>query len=172
MRKLLLYCISFCVPIVAYAGEGGIEPNNHPYANVRIAYPSDECSFQFSSVDFCDEKHLTEIKRAIAERRPDFGGKYILLSIPEGSPSFFQRSLVAIDTTTGIVYPVPIDAYSGATDGNGYAKSVGKLKYNIHSNQVCITGAIFMHRMVEDGNFCFALKEDRFVGHHTPYMDP
>ena len=173
MKKLVLGLLVFCVFEFGCAyGENSTSTENHPYNSVQIAYPRDECSFQFSSVDFCDEKHLTAIKSAIAVREPDFGEKYILLSIPEGLPAFFQHSLVAIDVTTGVVYPVPIDGYSGVTDAEGYAKNAGKLKFNLHSNKVCISGAIIVHRMIENGNVCFFLEGDRFVGHHTPYMDP
>jgi hypothetical protein len=108
---------------------------------------------------------------AISKNKPNFDEKYILLSIPEGLPPYFQRSLVAIDTTSGVVYPVPIDGYTGVTNEQGYAKRSGQLKFDLHSSKICIDGAIVAHHMIENGNFCFTFDGDRFVGHHTPYMD-
>lgn len=169
MKKYFLVCMFFCNLLMAHA-DAAPAARNHPYSSVHIAYASDECSFQFSPVDFCDERHLAEIKNAINVSKPNFNGKFILLSLPERS-QYLQRSLVAIDTTSGVVYPVPIDAYSGVTNEDGFPRRLGRLKFDLHSSKVCIYGAIVAYHMIEDGKFCFVFDGDRFVGHHTPYMD-
>jgi hypothetical protein len=137
---------------------------------VQIAYRSQGCSFQFSPVDFCDEKHMGLINAAISEQAPNFNQHYILLLISEW-PKYHQRSVAAIDTTTGVVYPAPIDAYSGPLNKKGSAEQDGKVTFGMDSNKVCIDGSILVYKATEQGNFCFDFQADRFVGHHTTYMD-
>jgi hypothetical protein len=79
---------------------------------------------------------------------------------------------MAIDANTGIVYPLPIDAYSGLMGNSPSAKTDGKLTFNLNSDQICIQGAILAYRAFQEGNFCFQFKDDRFIGHHTEYMYP
>lgn len=50
---------------------------------------------------------------------------------------YLQRSVVAIDTNSEVVYPLPIDAYSGPTDKSGNASKDGKVAFDSKSNKVC-----------------------------------
>ncbi len=147
---------------------------NHLYAGVNIAYAKSdltECSFQYSPIDFCDKKHLSAINQAIAGRSANFNGHFILLVYPEWS-QHHQQSVMAIDTITGIVYPLPIDAFSGLMYGRSIEKDRDVIKYSISSKKVCINGAILVYRAFKEGNFCFEFSGDKFTGHHTEYMYP
>ncbi|MET3550844.1 hypothetical protein [Burkholderia sp. 567] len=150
------------------------EIKNHPYAEVKISYATSDltkCSFQYSPVDFCDDKHVSAYSEVLKKEVPNFYGHYILLAYPEFK-EYHQRSVVAIDAKTGVVYPLPIDAFSGFMHGRRVAKDEGKITYSADSNKVCISGAILVYRAFEEGNFCFEFVGDKFVGHHTEYMYP
>lgn len=143
---------------------------NHSYLKIKISQTDSECSFQGSPVDYCDDRHIAAINEAILNQPPNLNKHYVLLPIPERK-NYYQNSLVAIDSNTGIVYPLPIDFYSGYAGKKGGADGFGKLTYGLDSNKVCIEGSIFVYRAEEDGTFCFNLQGDRFTGHHTTYMD-
>ncbi|UZW60214.1 hypothetical protein [Lysobacter enzymogenes] len=137
---------------------------------LEMGYRSEGCSFQYSPVDFCDERHLALIDEAIATRKPDFNRRYILLSIPEW-PDYHQESVVAIDPAARKAYPVPIDAYSGPGGESGEPAARGKLTYALDSDRICIEGAILAYKVVKDGSFCFVLRDGRFTGYKTAYME-
>jgi len=141
-----------------------------PKIEVEMGYRSEGCSFQYSPVDFCDERHLALIEDAIAKRKPDFAQRYILLSIPEW-PDYHQDSVVAIEPAARKAYPLPIDAYSGPGGESGEPAAKGKLTYALDSDRVCIEGAILAYKVAKDGTFCFVLKDGRFSGYKTAYME-
>jgi hypothetical protein len=147
-------------------------PSNHPYEGIYIAYAKSQltpCSFAYSPINFCDDRHLGEIRSAIANQRPGFNKHFILLT-PIESAKYHQRSVMAIDAIKGTVYPLPIDAYSGPMGKLPAAKADGKVTYSLDGNEVCIDGTILAYRTFNEGHFCFQFENDRFVGYHTPYM--
>lgn len=167
---IAIFFVFFSAKGFAQSKPAGID-GNHPYVGVKIAYLKStltDCSYQFSPVDFCDKKHLKAINSAIANLKPNFNQHYILITHPEWEKDH-QKSVLAIDSTTGVVYPLPIDAYSGILH-NGSARGDGRIDFSLNSNKVCIAGAILVYRAFEQGNFCFNFEGDRFVGHHTEYM--
>lgn len=175
MRRVARFFLglAFCTLVPnAYSQEASTKAiENHPFTEVKIPYARDECSFQYSNVDFCDQRHMAAINTAIRDLRPNFNGYYILLPIQEGPATWLQKSLVVIDSRTGAVYPLPIDAYSGRTHPNSYvSENAGQLSYAVDSAHLCIVGSIFEHRMVKNGKFCFDFTGDRFTGYKTIYM--
>ncbi|WP_207625892.1 hypothetical protein [Burkholderia gladioli] len=142
-------------------------PPTMTFSKVEIAYPSDECSFKYSPVDFCDNRHIKEYNLALQNKPANFNSNYILLPIKEWDD---ERSLVAIDKRNGIVYPVPIDSYFDTPKGAGTSARHAKLNFSKESNEVCISGSILVYRANENGKFCFRLEGNKFVGHHTTYM--
>jgi len=166
----LIFFAFFVVPICSAKHNVTSKSSNHPYSKVEISKTNGGCSFHGSPVDYCDDRHIAAINEAILSQSPNFNGHYVLLSVPERE-NYYQSSLVAIDSNTGIVYPLPIDFYSGHAGKKGGADNLGKLTYSLDSNNVCIDGSIFVYRAEEDGIFCFSLQGDRFTGHHTTYMD-
>jgi hypothetical protein len=94
----------------------------------------------------------------------------MLLSLSEW-PTYHQRSVVAIDVNTGIVYPLPIDAYSGVGDSKGVIHSEGTLEYKVGDGRLCIKGAILVYRAIQEGTFCFTFQDNKFAGYHTEYMN-
>lgn len=147
-------------------------PPNHSFDHVEIPYAHDECSFQYSPVDFCDERHTSEIKNALTHAAINFNRHYILLKIPEWKPSEnYGYSLVAIDTRTGFAYPVPIDYYSGQTgEKNPDTPRKPRLFFSKNSSKLCIDGSILVYRATTNGYFCFDFDGEKFTGFHTEYM--
>ncbi|MCG5074702.1 hypothetical protein [Paraburkholderia tagetis] len=95
---------------------------NHPFDRLEIAYPHNGCSYLYSPVDFCDERHISEIKIAIEKDEINYNGHYILLRIKEWRPSeHYGDSVVVIDAETGVVYPLPFDYFSGRVNINSSA---------------------------------------------------
>ncbi|HTH73143.1 MAG TPA: hypothetical protein VL635_01940 [Trinickia sp.] len=144
---------------------------NHEFEKVQINYRTgDLCSFQFSPVYFCDDRHISEIKKAIAEKRPNFNRHYILISILERK-EYYEHTLVAVDAETGIAYPFPFDSYSGYMDEKGNVHDFGHVSYSLDSNQVCVAGSIVAYRETDSGKLCWKFEGGKFVGHRTPYTD-
>ncbi|MBU9193062.1 hypothetical protein KTD33_00765 [Burkholderia gladioli] len=171
---LILAALASVSPCLFAKTQTQANTSNHQYTSVKIAYATSEltnCSFQYSPVDFCDAKHVKAYQDSLKNDSPNFNGHYILLTYPEFK-DYHQQTAVAIDTQTGVVYPLPIDAFSGYMHGRRAAKDEGKITYSLESNKVCISGAILVYRAFEEGNFCFEFAGDKFVGHHTEYMYP
>lgn len=144
---------------------------NHEFKVIRINYRTgDQCSYQYSPVDFCDDQHISAIKNAIVMKRPNFNRHYILLPISERN-WYHGHSLVAIDVETGMAYPFPFDSYSGYMDSKGNVHGDGRLSYSLDSNQVCVSGSIVAYRETDSGTLCWKFEGGKFVGHRTPYTD-
>ena len=144
--------------------------NNHPFARVDMVYKSNGCSFPYSPVNYCDEKHVREFKDVLASTLSNFNGHYIVVT-PSEWPAYHQKSVVALDVLTGVAIPLPIDAYSGPIDANGKVAGEGGIEYRRDSDTMCIKGTILVYRELQEGEFCFTLKENKFIGHHTEYME-
>ncbi|MEX3786354.1 hypothetical protein [Paraburkholderia sp. BR14374] len=127
----------------------------------------------YSPVDFCDERHVSEIKDAIGKRTANFNGHYILLRIKEWSPSeYYGDSVVAIDTESGIAYPMPFDYYTGEVNmKDSKILKTPKLTFFAGSSKICIDGSILVYRATTNGHFCFDFDGHRFSGFHTAYMN-
>jgi hypothetical protein len=169
-RKFIISIIMFVTGIAAGHAAAPIAVANHPFDHVEINYTHDGCSFQVSPIDFCDARHVKIIKSAISGKSANFNRHYILLSIEEWPPSPDGRSLVAIDTLTGIVYPVPIDSYQGRMYDQGNFSGKPNLSFSLKSNRLCIKGDILVYRGNTDGHFCFDFDGEKFTGYHTEYM--
>ncbi|MBU6489556.1 MAG: hypothetical protein KGQ57_17310 [Burkholderiales bacterium] len=153
------------------ADDVGSLKRNHDFQKVEINYRAgDLCSFQYSSIYFCDDRHIAEIKKAIATMRPNFNGHYIIASILERR-RYYERSLVVIDADTGIVYPFPFDSYSGFLNSKGDARNYGRVSYRLDGNDVCVSGSIVAYRETDSGKLCWKFENGKFVGHRTPYTD-
>lgn len=171
--KLPLFALALCVSSVGCASQQTLKNNktSYPSAEVKIEYRNqDGCSFLYSPINFCDKKHVEIVNKAIRENTPNFNKYYILLTILE-RPEYHQKSVVAIDPSTGIFYPIPIDAYSGTPSKNDPAGKNGKISFGLDSNKVCIDGDILVYKSIRTGNFCFYLQGGKFTGHPTAYMD-
>ena len=147
--------------------------SNHSLDHIEIGYAHDGCSFLYSPVNFCDERHIAKIKQAIANRSANFNGHYILLKIKEWKVSdIYGDSVVVIDALTGIVYPMPFDYFSGRIDTrNSQAIRKSRLIFSGDSNRVCIDGSILVYRATTNGILCFHFDGRKFNGYRTEYMN-
>jgi len=112
---------------------------------------------------------MAAINDAIEKKMVNFDKRYILLFIPERA-GFFERSLVVIDADTGVVYPVPIDFYSGPPE-KGKINHFGDLNFNADYDEICINGSIYAYRVQQDGKFCFKFDDGKFTGLNSAYTD-
>jgi hypothetical protein len=165
---MLSICVLASIQVVARA-QTAKENSEVGFREVKILYPRDECSFRYSPVDFCDNKHIEKYNWALKSMSANFNQTYILLPIKEWQDSD-EQSLVAIDKNTGIVYPIPIDSFSPYPAYKSKKKNIAALQFSKNSNQVCIDGEILVYRATQTGKFCFQLDGDKFVGYHTTYM--
>jgi hypothetical protein len=142
-----------------------------PTPQVIINYKNQgNCSFPHSPVNFCDPYHTGAVSKAIKDLAPNFNSQYILLAITE-RPKYHQKSIVAINPSTGHFYPVPIDFFSGTPSKSDPEGADGRLEFGLESNRMCVSGDIVVYRSIKTGNFCFFLEGERFTGYHTTYMD-
>lgn len=171
MFKFLFLSVFSALSFCAWAAGLSSEAKNHEFTEIQLGYPAGEsCSFQYAPIYFCDERHLAEIKYAIEKKRPNFNHHYILIAIAERK-QYFEHSVVAIDSRTGVAYPLPFDSYSGDVDAKGNVHDYGHISYALNGGRVCINGAIVAHRQIDSGKLCWDFDGNKFVGHHTPYMD-
>jgi hypothetical protein len=166
-NKICAFVIAVTLAVCSVFMTSSARAESAPSAHVVIGYPHDECSFRFSPVDFCDQKHLEKYRAALDARSVNFDNHYVLLSMQEWGGG--EKSLVAIDKITGAVYPVPIDSFFSFADGKEKGKKA-RLEFSKWNNEVCIYGSILVYRATETGRFCFRLEGERFVGYHTTYM--
>lgn len=170
--KFIIAIAVFLVGVADCHAETLVVGPNHLFdrVDIKFSHADTGCSFQYSPFDFCDARHIAAIKYAISNKSANFNKRYILLSIEEWPPSPDFKSLVAIDTLTGIVYPVPIDDYSGHMNNRGNLTSKPKLSFSLQSNRLCIDGAILVYRATTNGHFCFDFDGEKFTGYQTGYM--
>jgi hypothetical protein len=174
MQKISTISLAVILISVIHYAHGAADRSvakNHEFKEVKINYRTgDACSYQYSPVDFCDDRHISAIKDAIEKKRPNFNHHYILLPISERN-WYRERSLVAIDVETGVAYPFPFDSYFGYQDAKGNVHSYGRLSYSLDSNRVCVSGSILAYKETDSGKLCWKFEDGKFIGHRTPYTD-
>lgn len=156
----LLYLLSF---------ESAAHAEAVSFNVVELNYSRVECSFKYSPINFCDQKHIEKYNAALRDSPVNFNRHYTLLAIKEWRDSD-EKSLVAIDQNTGTVYPVPIDSFSPSFDSTRRAERHAKLDFSENSDRVCINGSILVYRATQTGKFCFRFDGTKFFGYHTAYM--
>ncbi|WP_236674349.1 hypothetical protein [Paraburkholderia hospita] len=147
--------------------------SNHSFDHIEIGYAHNGCSFLYSPVNFCEERHIAKIKQAISIRSVNFNGHYIILRIKEWKSSdIYGDSVVVIDALTGIVYPMPFDYFSGRIDmKNSQTIRKPRLTFYRGNNRVCIDGSILVYRATTNGIFCFDFDGHKFNGYRTEYIN-
>jgi len=169
MKRNMLLAAGLTGVLLGHCGLA-LSEVNHPFTKIAISDPGQSCSYEFSPINFCDDKHMDAIKKAIGESKSNFNGHYILLKIIESSKDY-EQSLVVIDTKTGIAYPAPMDFFSGEPKEDGAVNQFGSVGYNIDSDQICINGSIVAYRAEQDGKFCFHFTDGKFTGLNTAYTE-
>ncbi len=150
--------------------EGSQRPAlNAGYVGTKMLSPHSGCSFLSSPINFCDQRHRVLIEQVIAGQRPNFNERYIVAELEEW-PEVFQRSVVVINTRTGVVYPLPIDALSGPLSISGHSSGYGAVETSVDAKTFCLVGAVLAYRSITEGRFCFGFDGSRFTGYRTAYM--
>ncbi|HEY8094598.1 MAG TPA: hypothetical protein VIE65_00695 [Methylobacter sp.] len=176
MSVALLCAISSCFAADKTPNPASQKPvvKNHEFDRVLTAEGDLEvvdgalhaksCYLEDSVVDLCTPKHINAIKQAIKTRRPDFFKKYIIVHIPETHYGKDAASVLAVDSTTGIAYPLPFDFFVGSDIGTEAAMTVkSNLSYTISNNTICVRGtthagmAETTHLSYDDPCYKFAL---------------
>ncbi|MGF6972486.1 hypothetical protein QFZ94_000913 [Paraburkholderia sp. JPY465] len=170
-----------CILLIATCGATAVTCHakslavtaNHPFSHVEIAYSHNDCSYMYSPIDFCGERHVSEMKDAIERRTANFNGHYILLNIKEWRPSeYYGDSVVVIDAESGIAYPMPFDYYAGKVNMiNSKILKNPKLTFSAGGNKICVDGSILVYRSTTNGHFCFYFDGHKFSGFQTEYMN-
>nr|WP_241023606.1 hypothetical protein [Burkholderia sp. Ac-20365] len=173
LARTLALAVAFIICSKNLQVSSLMAPSNHSFDQVKIAYAHEGCSFLFSPVDFCDERHIREIKSAIRNGTVNFNNHYMLLTINEWNLSnIYGNSVVAIDLRSGMAYPMPFDYFSSKTNARKLPlKNKPQLIFSKESDQVCIDGSILVYRATSSGLFCFRFVGDKFVGYRTEYMN-
>lgn len=169
MKYLMLVFAVFGMEVCWGAvGEKNLIAQRELNPKVNIGYKSqDGCSFMYSPIDFCDDRHMEAIRGALKDRAPNFANKFILITISERD-EYNQVSVVAVDSVTAEVYPLPIDSISGVKGKTG---KNGDINFKLNENKICIYGDVLIYKSIKERELCFVLEGGRFVGSHTAYMD-
>jgi hypothetical protein len=99
-----------------------------------------------------DDEHFLAIKDAIETSKADFLKKFIIVQVKnirnfKNGEGESKVNVMAIDSTTGIVYPLPFEYMDGYPGDNNKAK----LKYNLTENKLCVSGVTY--RNSDDDNW-------------------
>jgi hypothetical protein len=137
-------------------------PANHAFARVT------ECVRDFAETDWCDARHLEAVRDAIDSRRPDFAGHYLLVAVAADRERD-DVAIAAIDAVTGVVYPVPVDAFGGYVDAKGFPvpSRPRRIEYRIDAPRVCISGTQYEYRNSYDNvTTCYVIGTEGFEFEH------
>lgn len=129
-----------------------IHQQNHAF--VKVA----QCEHDFEDVDFCDKVHISQFKQAIKSKKPDFYSKYIIavFNLVNGEKRPIEKSLAAIDSSSGVVYTFPFETFKGNVDDNGNEVRKPELFYSLIENKICIVGSTYAYRDVnENSRACY-----------------
>ncbi|MET3931844.1 hypothetical protein ABIE51_003731 [Lysobacter sp. OAE881] len=119
------------------------------------------CRRDDAVTDFCDERHVALMSKALRERTADFGSHHVLVAMPEGTG---RQSFVAIDATNGVAYPLPFD--SAETHSKGPKGKGGG--YRISGYDVCFDGIIHVNRRTRSAGGCYRMIDGAFKRLESP----
>lgn len=158
MKKSIL---KFLLCATAGLSSSAIYAANHSFKKVET------CQYDYSDINFCSKSNIATYKQALKTQKANFAQKYILLNIGKAS----YRTYTAIDTETGIVYPLNFDIV-GFKDQQGNIKRPAKIMFSTHQSDLCIEGGIESYRN-SYGNVavCFAVLHDNITGTEFTWVD-
>lgn len=128
------------------------------------------CSFVASPINYCDARFSSAYKKALETRLSDFNREFIVVAV-DSRPEYGQQSIVAVNSKTKMVYPLPFDFLAASFPKSPPYRN-GRLTYSQDSNELCVDGAILAYRSVQSGQMCWRLEGNQFVGEITPYTYP
>lgn len=93
------------------------------------------CPSSTSQSHFCSAKNIERYKTALKTQKANFDKKYILLN--SGNDEVLE--LIALDTESGIGYPLPYQ-FKGLQDTQGNILKRPSYYYSLHSSRLCLKG--------------------------------
>ena len=143
MKKLFLLCAALMLSFGAWA--------NIPYKATT------ECEFDYDHFQFCSKSNIAKYKAALAKQKPNYDSTKILLNV--GSAKNIRY--VAIDTQTGLVFPLR-DAILGFKDARGGLNGKPALiQFSVDQPQLCIEGSVHAYRDAYDNvKVCYIMEKD------------
>lgn len=113
-------------------------------ASLQLAYAGttfkkvSECQSDYFNGDYCSKANLAKYKNALKTMQPNFDKKYILLNT--GTPDSLE--MVALDTQTGIAYPLNYQ-FTGWEDNEGNVKKKPTYTFSLNDAKLCLMGSQF-----------------------------
>jgi len=156
MRLALIAFAAIAVLIGGCTQPAESRQRNHDFSGVTT------CQDDFSEVNFCDERHVRDVREALAGRSADFNRKYLVVKFAEGPA---RTSFAAVGTRDGMVYPLPFDSFGPFVDvfGAPVRSPQAKVEYRVDSDVICFTGSTYDYRNVlENRTTCFRMKPSGF----------
>lgn len=142
------------------------------YANVPFKKVA-QCESDYFNGSFCSKKNLTLYKNVLKAQKANFNKKYILLNTGDSD----SLELIALDTTTGIAYPLNYQ-FTGWENNEGKVLKKSMFQFSLNSPKVCLSGSQYdgehpgTHETYSNIRQCFEIKTDRnFKDFESNYAD-
>ncbi len=113
------------------------------------------CDYDYDIFDYCSKSNINKYKKALRTQKPNFDQKYILINVGTKKEYIF----IAIDTETGISYPLTDKIIGFKNERGGLTGVPPIINYSIDNKDLCIKGSIDAYRRSEDNiQVCFSIR--------------
>ncbi|WP_111891562.1 hypothetical protein [Acinetobacter sp. MB5] len=115
------------------------------------------CEFDYDGFKFCSKTNIQKYKNALATKKPNFDEQYILINVSSRS----NIRYVALDTKTGIAYPLS-DEIQGFKNSHGFLTGKpSSINYSLYNTDLCIEGSVSAYRNSYDNvKVCYSIQKD------------
>ncbi len=159
MKKIALTVLSMGFCLFAHA--------NAPFKKVQ------HCESDLLNGSYCSKANIQMYKQALKNQKANFDQKYILLNV--GNTHTLE--LVALDTQTGIGYPLNYQ-FTGWENNEGKVLKKPTFQFSLNSPKVCLSGSQYdgehpgTHETYSNIRNCFNIKTDgKHSGFESNYAD-
>lgn len=151
-----------------------IAPSLSIYAQSNTPFKSvSNCESDYFNGNFCSKKNIKRYQQALLTQKPNFSQTYILLNTGNSD----SLELIALDTKTGIAYPLNYQ-FTGWEDNKGNIKKKPAYTYSLNDSKVCLSGSQYdgdhpgTHETYSNIRNCFIIKKERnHTAFESTYLD-
>ena len=131
------------------------------------------CESDLFNGDYCSKKNIAKYKKALTTMKPNFDQKYILLNT--GSAQSLE--MIALDTQTGIAYPLNYQ-FTGWEDDSGKVLKKPSYTFSLNDAKLCLMGSQYdgdhpgTHETYSNIKNCFMIpKNGKYISFESTFQD-
>lgn len=144
--------------------------NTHQNASFKKVQ---NCDSDYFNGTFCAKKNLTQYKKQLKTQKANFAQKYILLNTGDTD----SLELIALDTQTGIAYPLNYQ-FTGWEDNSGKVLKKPTYSFSLNDSKLCLMGSQYdgdhpgTHETYSNIKNCFMIQYNgRYSSFESTYKD-